>query len=76
MTNCLSYALHFWNKNRHYKILYNSDHAINVPIETNVEGFLPLQSFGYDYFSKSFSGLLKNEDLELLREYLNVDLYY
>lgn len=30
--NCLSYALRFWKKNPLYRIWYNSDHCINIPM--------------------------------------------
>lgn len=71
MINCLSYALRFWNTNKYYKILYNSDHVINVPINTNVLGFLDLKEFGEDYFLKAFDGLLNDSDKLILNKYLN-----
>lgn len=57
--NCLQYALNFWNRNKNYIILYNSDHVINVPPRTVVEGFLPLALFGEEHLIKSFK-LTKN----------------
>lgn len=70
--NCLSYTLRFWNSNRNYIILCNSDHCINVPNGTVVEGFLPLFDFGYVYFvSWYIQRLITKEDLYILRNYFN-----
>ena len=52
--NCLKYALNFWNEHRGYIILYNSDHVINVPVRTEVKGFLPLSEFGMEHLIQSF----------------------
>ena len=59
--NCLKYALNFWNEHRGYIILYNSDHVINVPVRTEVKGFLHLASFGEEHLINSFK-LNKNYD--------------
>ena len=67
--NCMQYALQFWKKNPNYIILYNSDHAINVPARTNVEGFLPLAHFGEEHITKSFG--LSKYYIQLLKRYLD-----
>lgn len=74
MINCLSYALRFWHKNKEYNIYYNSDHCINIPSYVinpfpNKE-FLPIEEFGYDYFSKWYDQeLITIKDLGLLNLY-------
>ncbi len=75
--NCLSYALQFWNKNPDYKIWYNSDHCINIPIDTypsfkHGRMFLPAEEFGYYYFSNAFKDLISEEDHILLKEYFGI----
>lgn len=53
--NCLEYALEFWQKEPEYRIYYNSDHVINLPKGTDVTGFLPLEQFGFEHISNSFT---------------------
>ena len=67
--NCLSYALRFWNDSPHYRIWYNSDHAINLPLGSSATGFLPVEDFGLEYFKSAFNGLLSDSDLGLLNKY-------
>lgn len=72
MINCLSYALRFWNTNKKYRIYYNSDHCINLPIKDGHEccGFLPIEEYGYDYFKDWYiQGLIDISDLVLLHQY-------
>lgn len=75
--NCLAYALRFWEKNPKYKLYYNSDHVINLNYYLkNADfyiGFLPAEEFGYNYFSKSFDGLLDEYEDKLLKKYFNID---
>jgi hypothetical protein len=69
-SNCLSYSLRFWKEHKHYPIYYNSDHCVNLPQGSVLEGFLLIEEFGYDYFYKWWEqGLINEEDLVLLREY-------
>mgnify|MGYP003482244471 CR=1 FL=1 len=69
--NCLSYALEFWSNNsKTYKMVYNSNHVINVPIDTDVKGFLDIKEFGYEHLVSSFKGLLSVKDEGLLIQYL------
>jgi len=75
--NCLSFALRFWVDNKDYRLWYNSDHVINIPIDThptfkNGRKFLPIEEFGYYYFLSSFSGILEEEDMKLLAQYFNM----
>lgn len=78
--NCLIFCLHFWNTNREYKIMYNSDHCINVPIGTNIikgsngyPDFTDITNFGYNNIRNSFIDLFtEQKDLELLEEYFSV----
>ena len=66
--NCMNYALDFWQKNPNYLIYYNSDHAINLPIDTKIsKNFLPLESFGYEHVLKSFE--LSENSKEILKLY-------
>lgn len=75
MLNCLSYALQFWKKCPEYRIYYNSNHCINIPEETKIEGFLPIEEFGFEYFYKWFEqGLINQEDLNLLVSYFVKDV--
>ena len=70
--NCLSYALRFNREHSDYVIYYNSDHCVNLPRGTILEGFLLIEEFGYDYFYKWYEqGLIVDEDLELLKRYFN-----
>lgn len=69
--NCLAYNLRFCEQNLNYKILYNSFHCISVPKEIDVKGFLPIESFGYNYFynwHEKFN-IISNEDIKLLNNY-------
>lgn len=70
MVNCLSYALWFWKRHPKYKIVYNGDHAINVPINVKVQGFISLRLYGYMYFRSAFRDELTKGDFETLEEYL------
>lgn len=67
--NCLEYALRFWIKNPDYIILYNSDHCINVPKGTEVDGFLTLDKFGVQYFLSAFRDVMNPEAREMLYQY-------
>lgn len=76
MTNCLSYALHFWNIHRDYLIWYNSDHCINIPLDTKPyfefgRKYIPAHEFGIHYFQTAFKGLISEEDEKLLVEYFD-----
>lgn len=72
MINCLSYALRFWNLHPEYRLYYNSDHCVNLPIGAECTGFLPIEEFGYDYFFNWYKrGLINEEDLALLNRYFN-----
>lgn len=66
--NCLSYALQFWNKNPKYKIYYNHDHCINSNTALN-HPWLEINEYGLNYFKKSFSDLLNEQDKIFLEEY-------
>lgn len=70
MVNCLSYALAFWSKYPKYRIVYNGDHAINVPMDVKVQGFIPLRFYGYMYFRSAFRDELTKEEFKTLEEYL------
>ena len=68
MMNCMDYALEFWQKEPNYIIYYNSDHAINLPKNTEIsKNFLPLKSFGYEHILKSFD--LSEKSKEILKLY-------
>jgi hypothetical protein len=69
-SNCLSYALRYWNLYPEYRLYYNSDHCVNLPIGAECTGFLPIEEFGYDYFFKWYEDkLIDNIDLALLNLY-------
>ena len=69
--NCLSYALRYWNLYPEYRLYYNSDHVVNLPINIYT-GFLPIENFGYDYFFNWYKrGLINEDDLVLLNRYFN-----
>lgn len=74
MDNCLEWNLKFWNKNRSYKLYYNSDHVIaleekSLPVLTTT--YLPIECFGQEYFISAFN--IKDElILKLLKEYFKV----
>lgn len=69
--NCLSYALRYWNLYPEYRLYYNSDHVVNLPVNVCI-GFLPIEDFGYDYFFSWYKNSLINEDdLVLLNRYFN-----
>jgi hypothetical protein len=59
--NCLQYALEFWEKNPKYRLWYNSDHVINLPLGSTATGFSPIEDFGFDYFFKWYEDRLINE---------------
>jgi len=74
MINCLSYSLRFWKINPEYVIYYNSDHCINMPKGMHIYGFLPIEDYGYNYFYSWYKQKLINKsDLQLLKEYFNVN---
>ena len=67
--NCLSYALRYWNLYPEYRLYYNSNHVVNLPINVCI-GFLPIEDFGYDYFFRWYEDkLIDNIDLALLNLY-------
>ena len=69
MINCLSYALRYWNLYPEYRLYYNSDHVVNLPVNACM-GFLPIEDFGYDYFFRWYEDkLIDNIDLALLNLY-------
>lgn len=70
--NCLQYALKFWEANSDYRIWYNSDHCINLPLNSSVVGFLPAEEYGYCYFSSAFKEFLTDEYLVILKKYFNI----
>jgi len=69
--NCLAYALRFWDKHPHYKIYYNSDHAVNSMNQIG-GGYLPAEDYGYAYFNRAFNGLLSKDEQILLKKYFNL----
>ena len=71
--NCLQYSLKFWESNPNYRIWYNSDHCINLPKNSSVVGFLPLEQFGYEHITSSFKEFLTEEYLTLLKKYFYSD---
>lgn len=74
MISCLSYALRFWDKQPKYKIYYDSDHCINLYDGTFVQGFVPIQIYGYEYFAKWHKlNLITNKDLKLLKKYFELE---
>jgi len=69
--NCLEWNLNFWNKNREYKLFYNSNHVIAIEKEnasTLPLTYLPLEDFGIGYFINAFS--LKGEYVTVLKDYI------
>ena len=73
MINCLEYALNYWNKNKNYKIYYNSDHCVNLPEGTKVSNFNPIEDFGLGYFEKWYTEqkLITKKAYELLKLYFS-----
>ena len=68
-SNCLSYALRYWNLYPEYRLYYNSNHVVNLPVNACI-GFLPIEDFGYDYFFRWYEDkLIDNIDLALLNLY-------
>lgn len=72
--NCLGFALEFWQREVEYKIWYNSDHAINIDINTQVmfkgsREFLPLETFGLEAVYNSHKANLNKDEVEILIEY-------
>ena len=52
---CLEYALTFWNKNRDFKIYYNSNHVINLEKDVSPpKGYLELNKFDLNHLVNSF----------------------
>jgi hypothetical protein len=76
MMNCLGYALRFWEKNPEYRLYYNSSHVINLDYygtgADHYINFLPVEDFGYSYFSSAFEGLLDEYEQDLLKKYFNI----
>ncbi len=70
--NCLQFALRFWNKNPQYKIYYNSDHVINME-RCKQDGYLSLESFGFEHIYQSFRTTLKKKDIKLLKKYFLIN---
>lgn len=75
LINCLSYALNFWAAHPEYVIMYNEDHAINIPegayILNSPLKFVPLEIYGYSFLLRSFGKLLTEHDKALLDVYLD-----
>jgi hypothetical protein len=74
LPNCLAYALRFWERNPRYRLYYNSDHVVNLPVEAGEKCFpmfLPAEDFGYDYFQGAFNGLLDEHEQALLYTYFH-----
>lgn len=78
--NCLAYALRFWKKEPKYRLFYNSDHVINLPLGKNsghvvyeATGFSPVEEYGYEYFSKAFDELLDEYEKKLLKKYFKIE---
>lgn len=69
--NCLQFALAFNARNPEYKIYYNSDHVINLKDNEQINGYLPLETFGIEHIEKSFAGVLYPIDFVRLRRYFN-----
>lgn len=73
MDNCLEWNLKFWSKNKQYKLYYNSDHVIALEskyVKVIPDTYLPLESFGFDYFLNAFK--MKNlKTIIFLKEYLD-----
>lgn len=72
--NCLGYALRFWHENPKYRLYYNSDHVINSPVKIQGGHWLPVEDYGYSYFSSAFKGLLTEEEENLLWCYFKNDV--
>ena len=74
LINCLSYALNFWAAHPKYVIVYNEDHAINIPdgayVLNSSPSFVPLETYGYSFLVRSFGKLLTEHDKCLLDVYL------
>ena len=70
--NCLEYALLFWKEHPDYRIYYNSSHCINAYEAITGSGYLPAESFGYEYFKNSFKDLLSDYSKQLLELYFNI----
>jgi len=70
--NCLEYALLFWKEHPDYRIYYNSSHCINAYEAITGSGYLPAESFGYEYFKNSFKDLLSDYSKQLLKLYFNI----
>lgn len=74
MTNCLQYALEFWEKYPSYRLWYNGDHVINLPLGSTATGFLPIEDFGFDYFHNWYTGgLIDEKSCDLLFTYFGKD---
>jgi len=70
--NCLDYALAFWNKHPEYIVYYNADHCVNLPRGTDVQGFCPLEFYGYNHMNNTFKDVLSEEGKELLKKYFKM----
>jgi hypothetical protein len=74
LPNCLAYALRYWKAHPHYRLYYNSNHVVNLPVavgEKCAPTFLPAEAFGFGYFAGAFEGLLDEEEQALLQEYFH-----
>jgi hypothetical protein len=75
--NCLCYALRFWNLNKEYKLYYDSNHVINLPINLHSDAesikYYPIETFGYNHIIKSFEKYLDDYHLNLLNKYFNIN---
>jgi len=73
MINSLEYTLDFWNENKRYKIHHNSVHCISLPEGSAVDGFLPIENYGFSYFEKWFTEekLISKRTYKLLVNYFH-----
>lgn len=71
ISNCLAYALRFWEQNPEYKLYYGNGHVINSRVRIKGEGILRAEDYGFCYFSSAFEGLLDEYEQKLLNLYFN-----
>lgn len=69
--NCLEYCLLQWEKLPHFKIWYNSNHAVIIEPEIDLacKGYLPLTFFGRSHLVSSFG--LSDRFVKILDKYLD-----
>jgi hypothetical protein len=55
--NCLTYCLEQWSDNPDFRLWYNSNHVVVIEphIDLRDKGYLPLEEYGFNYFTSSFS---------------------